>query len=78
MAEPGAADVVHYLLELPAEIDAPVTVEVELLYRKFDSRFLRHVERCRILLHFVDLSAGEAGAVELRDEGYRALPRLPD
>jgi GTP-binding protein len=27
-------------------------------------RFLRHVERCQILLHFVDLSGGEAGAEE--------------
>ena len=27
-------------------------------------RFLRHVERCRILLHFVDLSQGEASAAE--------------
>ena len=26
-------------------------------------RFLRHVERCRILLHFVDLSAGEQASV---------------
>lgn len=25
-------------------------------------RFLRHVERCRVLVHLVDLSAGEAGA----------------
>ncbi len=27
-------------------------------------RFLRHVERCRILLHFVDLSHGEANAAD--------------
>jgi GTP-binding protein len=27
-------------------------------------QFLRHVERCRILLHLVDLSQGEAGAEE--------------
>lgn len=27
-------------------------------------RFLRHVERCRILLHFIDLSHGKASAVE--------------
>lgn len=27
-------------------------------------RFLRHVERCRILLHFVDLSSGESDAAD--------------
>lgn len=27
-------------------------------------RFLRHVERCRVLLHFVDLSAGQDSAAE--------------
>ncbi len=26
------------------------------------TRFLRHVERCRVLLHLVDLSQGESGA----------------
>jgi tetratricopeptide (TPR) repeat protein len=40
---PGAATVVHYGLELPPETQGPVTVEVKLQYRKFDSRFLRHV-----------------------------------
>ena len=41
---PGAADVVHYRLELPDRISKPVTVEVRLLYRKFDTTYLRHVE----------------------------------
>jgi len=40
---PGAADVVHYLLQLPTEVSQPVTVEVRLLYRKFDARLMRHV-----------------------------------
>ena len=41
---PGAASVVHYALTLPPDARGPVTVEVKLQYRKFDSRFLRHVE----------------------------------
>jgi len=41
---PGAADVVHYVLEMPEGIAKPVTVEVRLLYRKFDTTYLRHVK----------------------------------
>ncbi len=40
---PGAAATVHYLLEVPPEVTGPVTIEARLQYRKFDSRFLRHV-----------------------------------
>ena len=40
---PGAATVVHYGFRVPEEVDGPVTVEVTLNYRKFDSRFLGHV-----------------------------------
>jgi len=42
---PGAADVVHYLLELPPDVSQPVTVEVKLQYRKFDTTYLRYVAR---------------------------------
>lgn len=42
---PGAAEVVHYLLDMPREITQPVTVEVKLQYRKFDTTYLRYVER---------------------------------
>ncbi|MGD2082222.1 MAG: aspartate phosphatase [Chromatiales bacterium] len=41
---PGAASVVHYALEVPPDARGPITVEVRLKYRKFDTRFLRHVE----------------------------------
>jgi len=41
---PGAADVVHYRLEVPDWVTGPVTVDVALKYRKFDSIFLRHIE----------------------------------
>jgi tetratricopeptide (TPR) repeat protein len=38
---PGAADVVHYAFELPADVSEPVTVEVALRYRKFDTKYMR-------------------------------------
>jgi tetratricopeptide (TPR) repeat protein len=40
---PGAADVVHYLLQVPADVKAPVTVEVRLQYRKFDTTYMQYV-----------------------------------
>jgi hypothetical protein len=42
---PGAGQVVHYALELPDELTAPVTVEVKLQYRKFDQQYMDFVTR---------------------------------
>jgi tetratricopeptide (TPR) repeat protein len=41
---PGAADVVHYRLDVPEDQQGPVDISVSLKYRKFDTRFLRHFE----------------------------------
>lgn len=40
---PGAADVIHYRLDLPRDVREPVTVEVKLQYRKFDTRYMKYV-----------------------------------
>ena len=40
---PGAADTVHYELTVPRDADESITVEVELLYRKFDTTYMQHV-----------------------------------
>ncbi len=40
---PGAAASLHYQLALPADVTEPVTVEVKLLYRKFDAEFMQFV-----------------------------------
>jgi tetratricopeptide (TPR) repeat protein len=40
---PGAGEVVHFALDLPRSVDSPVTVEVRLQYRKFDTTYMRHV-----------------------------------
>ncbi|MEO8496151.1 MAG: multiheme c-type cytochrome, partial [Planctomycetota bacterium] len=37
---PGAGQTVHYELQLPDKLDAPVTVELKLQYRKFDTRYM--------------------------------------
>ncbi len=40
---PGAADTVHFLLEVPADVVEPVQVDVKLQFRKFDTTYLQHV-----------------------------------
>lgn len=40
---PGAAHVVHYRFTVPPEQRAPLTVEVKLNYRKFDTIYFNHV-----------------------------------
>jgi hypothetical protein len=40
---PGAAAVVHYAFTVPADADGPLRIDASLKYRKFDTRFYRHV-----------------------------------
>jgi hypothetical protein len=40
---PGAADVVHYLLAVPADATGPITVAARLRFRKFDTEYMRFV-----------------------------------
>jgi tetratricopeptide (TPR) repeat protein len=37
---PGAADVIHYSLRLPPDVTEPVTVDVRLQFRKFDTEYM--------------------------------------
>lgn len=41
---PGAGEAVHYRLEVPEAMTGPLTVEVKLQYRKFDTTYLQYVE----------------------------------
>ncbi len=65
---PGAAATVHYGLELPKDLTAPVTVEIKLQYRKFD----------KIYMDFVTKSA-KPGDLPIRDyaAGQKYLNTLP-
>ncbi|QEG38498.1 tetratricopeptide repeat protein [Roseimaritima ulvae] len=42
---PGAGQTVHYELQLPDDLTAPVTVELKLQYRKFDQQYMDFVAR---------------------------------
>jgi tetratricopeptide (TPR) repeat protein len=39
---PGAASVVHYALDIPPELTGEITLEAQVLYRKFDSTYYRY------------------------------------
>ncbi|MCB1852137.1 MAG: aspartate phosphatase [Gammaproteobacteria bacterium] len=41
---PGAAATIHYTLEVPAGVTGPIAIDAALKYRKFDTRFVRHVQ----------------------------------
>ncbi len=40
---PGAADSLHYRLDVPADASAPITVEARLQFRKFDTTYMQYV-----------------------------------
>ncbi len=40
---PGAGQTVHYRLNVPEDVSSPVTVEVKLQYRKFDTEYMQYV-----------------------------------
>jgi tetratricopeptide (TPR) repeat protein len=65
---PGAAASLHYRLALPADVTEPVTVEVKLQYRKFDTEYMQFVA-----------DKGHVGGAKLRgDDGSRPyLNQLP-
>jgi len=42
---PGAAQVVHYLLDVPADVTGPVTLAARVRYRKFDQTYMDYVQR---------------------------------
>lgn len=42
---PGAAQVVHYQLDVPSDARETITVEVELKYRKFDAEYVDYIAR---------------------------------
>ena len=41
---PGAAAVVHYLIEVPDDVQGPITIDAALRYRKFDTTYLKYVQ----------------------------------
>lgn len=44
---PGAGQTLHYLLEVPADSEAPIEINARILYRKFDTEYLDYVRADR-------------------------------
>lgn len=42
---PGAGQAVHYALQVPPDVAEPISVKVRLLYRKFDSTYMKYVDQ---------------------------------
>lgn len=42
---PGAGQVVHYRLEVPADVSGPIELTVRLRFRKFDEKYLEYIYR---------------------------------
>ncbi len=58
---PGAAQTVHYALDIPEDITQPVTVEIKLQYRKFDQRYMEFIAQ-EVAQLGVKLRGAEAGS----------------
>ncbi len=80
---PGAADVVHYALDLPADISGPVDIEVRVHYRKFDTTYLRFIQGEEFKRNDLPVTLLASDHVRFpTSEGHndltQAMPKIPD
>jgi tetratricopeptide (TPR) repeat protein len=68
---PGAAAVVHYLLQVPANVRGPVRIEASLNYRKFDTTYLRHVQGDAFTRNDLPVTTMATDVIELPVSGQR-------
>jgi tetratricopeptide (TPR) repeat protein len=71
---PGAAAVVHYGLQIPADATGPIEVEAALRYRKFDTRFYRHVMGERFVANDLPITTMAVDSLTLRLAGTDPAP----
>jgi len=85
---PGASAVVHYALAVPLGAVGPIKVDAALNYRKFDTRFYRHVMGDRftgndlpiatLAVDSIELPLAGADAAESQSRGIAAWERWND
>ena len=69
---PGATAVVHYLLQVPADVRGPVRIEASLNYRKFDTTYLRYVQGDAFTRNDLPVTTMATDVIELPVSGQRA------
>ncbi len=71
---PGAADVVHYLLEVPRDVTASIVVEVKLQFRKFDAAYVKYFQGERFTRNDLPIMTLAVDRVTLPVEGAMSAP----
>lgn len=71
---PGAADVVHYRLWIPADVTGPVTVDLKLQYRKFDTEYMGLVSGDEDYVNDLPVTTLAHDRVEFPVAGSDAVP----
>ena len=62
---PGAATVVHYLLDVPGDVRDPVVIEANLNYRKFDTTYLQHMQGDEFTVNDLPITTMASDRIEL-------------
>ncbi len=75
---PGAAAVVHYLLEIPEGVSGPITIEAALRYRKFDTTYLRYVQGERFARNDLPVVTLASDRINLPTRAGDARPAVRD
>jgi hypothetical protein len=73
---PGAASVVHYLLEIPADATGEITLDARLNYRKFDTTYLRHMQGDDFECNSLPVTVMASDRVRIPVAGH--TPSLPE
>jgi tetratricopeptide (TPR) repeat protein len=75
---PGAADVVHYRLAVPEDVDGPVTIDISLKYRKFDTTYLRLIRGEAFTSNDLPVTVIASDRLTLPVAGRTRTPSAPD
>jgi len=72
---PGAAQVVHYELTVPEDLGGPLTVEIKLQYRKFDTTYMQYVSGKKDFVNDLPITTIASDRITFPIEGLAAEPR---
>lgn len=70
---PGAADTLHYGFILPENVQGPITAEIVLKYRKFDTKYMQHFQGEKFVRNDLPISTLAKDSVTFNVEGATAV-----